>query len=395
MTQSMEIPLDCSDADYLSQVRYALSFAAKDIERYELGADANLRIWLKPDVDPGSVRTKVEKLLGRYSKTQFGLKSVVHFEQRRDLRRSDVWSQLLERRWVSPVGTGHVILRGRAAELQRVIDAKILEAFAGPFGAEEEFYPSTILCRTLDRMHHFTSFPEHVDFVAHVESDVDVLEAFSARCRDEGWQPAHHVGIMGSVEYAITPSCCYHCYEGMEGWDLEKPGRCVTVVLGCHRYEGGNLHSMSRLRAFTMRELVWVGHPEYVKASRTDADRRIVEWAKAWEFDCVFDNANDMFFTDDYAVKASFQRQQEGKRELRLLIPQEDKRISVFSSNFHSNTFGKAFNIKVGGRIATSACVGWGYERWVYAVFSQFGLDPGGWPKGLREDFERLAPRRA
>jgi hypothetical protein len=120
----------------------------------------------------------------------------------------------------------------------------------------------------------------------------------------------------------------------------------------------------------------------------------IVEWAKDWELDCSVENANDMFFTDDYAVKASFQRQQEAKRELRLLIPQDEQRISVFSSNFHSNTFGKAFNISVDGRPATSACVGWGYERWIYAIFSQFGLDIADWPKGLRDDFERYARKR-
>ncbi len=85
-------------------------------------------------------------------------------------------------------------------------------------------------------------------------------------------------------------------------------------------------------------------------------------------------------FHDDYAVKASFQRQQEAK-ELRLKIPSEDQAISVFSSNFHAMTFGKAFDISVGGSLASSACVGWGYERWVYALFSQFGLEVEQWPK--------------
>jgi len=97
-----------------------------------------------------------------------------------------------------------------------------------------------------------------------------------------------------------------------------------------------------------------------------------------------------MFFTDDFSVKASFQRQQEAKRELRMLIPQESRSISVFSSNFHSNTFGKAFHITAGGRPAASACVGWGYERMAYAIFSQFGLDPALWPEALRTDVERL-----
>jgi seryl-tRNA synthetase len=174
----------------------------------------------------------------------------------------------------------------------------------------------------------------------------------------------------------------------MEGWELGSPGRCVTVILGCHRFEGANHESMSRLRAFTMREVVWVGQPRFVTEARAQAEQMIIEWAKEWELVCTLETANDMFFTDDYAVKASFQRQQQAKRELRMRIPFEDRSISVFSSNFHASTFGKAFNITVNGRPATSGCLGWGYERWVYGIFSQFGLDPAQWPTNLRKEFE-------
>jgi hypothetical protein len=120
---------------------------------------------------------------------------------------------------------------------------------------------------------------------------------------------------------------------------------------------------------------------------RAKAEELIVQWAKDWELVGSFETANDMFFTQDYAVKASFQRQQQAKKELRLAIPFEKQSISVFSSNFHSMTFGKAFNITLNGRPATSACVGWGYERWVYAIFSQFGMDWEQWPARLREEF--------
>ena len=173
----------------------------------------------------------------------------------------------------------------------------------------------------------------------------------------------------------------------MAGWTLEQPGRCITAVLGCHRFEGANQTTMSRLRAFSMRQVIWVGHPRYVLESRAKAEELIERQARRWGLHCRLETANDMFFTDDYAVKASFQRQQEAKKELQALIPQEDKWISVISSNFHSSTFGKAFDIKTGGRPAASACVGWGLERLVYAVVSQFGFESADWPTGLREDF--------
>ena len=80
---------------------------------------------------------------------------------------------------------------------------------------------------------------------------------------------------------------------------------------------------MSRLRAFHMREIVWVGQPRFVIEGRAKAEELIVQWAKDWEVVGTFETANDMFFTQDYAVKASFQRQQQAKKELRLLIPFE------------------------------------------------------------------------
>jgi seryl-tRNA synthetase len=233
-----------------------------------------------------------------------------------------------------------------------------------------------------------------MDFVAHLKQDLGVLKHFSDSCRDKGWSPELHDGTMSRSDFAISPSCCYHAYEAMEGWELEKPGRCLTATLHCHRYEGANHKYMSRLRAFTMREVVWVGHPAYIISGRARAEQLIIQWAKDWELSCRFETANDMFFTDDYAVKASFQRQQQGKKELRLDVPSEGRSISCFSSNFHSTTFGKAFGISVAGRPATSGCIAWGYERWVYALLSQFGFRPEEWPAGLRDDYERFVKDR-
>jgi len=387
----LSFPINDVDDDFVAQLEYAMSFASEDVARYEFADDrSELVVHVREGGAAESVRDKVERLIRRYAERKFGLKSVVHFENRRKLVPFDAWKEMVDRRWATPVGTGHVVLRGVAAELMDVIDAKVERMFAREFKAERERFPSTILCRTLDRCNHFTSFPEHMDFVAHLREDVDVLKAFSGQCASEKWSPRAHDGRMGDVEFAITPSCCYHAYEGMEGWKLDKPGRCITATVGCHRYEGANLTTLSRLRAFTMREVIWIGHPEYVKSSRAKADELIVQWAKEWELDCTLENANDMFFTDDYSVKASFQRQQEAKRELRLTIPQEERSISVFSSNFHSATFGRAFDITLDGRPAASACVGWGFERWVYAVLSQFGMTPSNWPEGLRRDHAQV-----
>jgi hypothetical protein len=386
------VPFTIVDSDYRSQLEYALSFAAEEIVSYRINDAASaVEAELSADADSEAVTKKIRELVHRYEKRELGLAKTVDYKYERDLPVIDAWAGLLERRWATQVGQGHVILRGGAAQLASLIDSKIQSIFADHFKAEREFYPSTILCKTLDRIHHFTSFPEHIDFVSHLKSDVDVLNGFSNDCREKGWSPERHEGRMADHDFAICPSCCYHCYEGMEGWVLDGPGRCATMSVNCHRYEGANHKTMSRLRAFTQRDVVWVGQPRFVTEGRAKAEELIVQWAKDWGVVGTFETANDMFFTQDYAIKASFQRQQQAKKELRLSIPSENISISVFSSNFHAQTFGKAFNISAGGRLATSACVGWGIERWVYAIFSQFGLDVEKWPEGPREEFRKFA----
>jgi seryl-tRNA synthetase len=386
---SLTVDLENTTPEYLGQVRYALTFLSEDVVSYEIDESTRqVIVEFRPETDVEAMRGGVDQLLHRYQQSEFGSKSVLYFDQRRELPEIDAWAGLLERRWATPVGEGHVILRGLAAQLQALVDRKVLSMFAREFKAELEIFPSTIRSETLHRCNHFTSFPEHMDFVSHLKQDLEVLSGFSSACRTDGWSPALHEAKMSAHDFAVSPSCCYHAYEGMEGWDLGKPGRCITATLNCHRYEGANHKSLSRLRSFNMREVVWVGQPAWVISSRARAEELIREWARDWELSCTFENANDMFFTDDFAVKASFQRQQEAKRELRMDIPADKNSISVFSSNFHATTFGKAFGITVGGRPVVSACVGWGLERWVYALFSQFGFDPAKWPAGLKRDYD-------
>ncbi len=82
----------------------------------------------------------MEELVGRYQRREFGLPSKVQFEQS-DPPLRDAWNGLLERRWVTPVGQGHVILRGPAAQLAGLIESKVDGIAAKAFQAEREAVP--------------------------------------------------------------------------------------------------------------------------------------------------------------------------------------------------------------------------------------------------------------
>ena len=193
---TITVPIQGVERDALPQLEYALTFASEDIVAARIVDETTIEADVRTAEACDSATAKIRELIDRYAHPEFGLPQEVHFEQARDLPRIDAWQGLLERRLVTPVGKGQVILRGLAARLMSAIDRKVEREFSQHFGAELEIYPSTIESRTLDRCAHFTSFPEHIDFVAHLKEDLDVLNGFVAGCREGGWSSGLHDGRM-------------------------------------------------------------------------------------------------------------------------------------------------------------------------------------------------------
>src|SRR5690349_4927306 len=151
----LTVELENTTPEYLGLVRYALTFLSEDVISYEINEGARrVVIEFRPGTDVEAMRGRVGQLLQRYQQNEFGVKSVLYFDQRRKLPEIDAWTGLLERRWATPVGEGHVILRGPAAQLQALVDRKVLSMFAREFKAELEIFPSTIKSETLHRCKH-------------------------------------------------------------------------------------------------------------------------------------------------------------------------------------------------------------------------------------------------
>ncbi len=87
----------------------------------------------------------------------------------------------------------------------------------------------------------------------------------------------------------------------------------------------------------------------------------------------------------DSSVQATSQRLLELKYEIQLDIAPADS-ISIASFNFHERFFGDSFGITLPDASSTfSGCVGFGLERLAFALVCQHGVDPAGWPQGVRE----------
>ncbi|MEI7025624.1 hypothetical protein [Paenibacillus sp. y28] len=374
------------------QLKYAAAFTSEYIEDIRLEEDTLLLTHNDPR-GSGWIEVRVQKLIERFSHGDFGFKEHILFEHQGSKPYSgNIMNELVESKSMKVLDPGLFIFREPLSSLMRFLDYSFVEKVAKPFGAKEETYPAVIHLTTLDKTNHFTSFPEHLHFLSHLRDDLDVIEAFSESVRQsQGWKQEAPLDLnvnMAKPKLAMNPSTCYHCYEGLQGETIEGDGLVATAVAKCHRYESKNHGDFGRLLDFTMREIIFVGKPEFVRENRLKAVELMKQLAVEWDIDCTMENANDPFFTNDFQVKASFQRNQEMKYELRLTIPYLNKSIACGSVNFHSTAFGTAFDIKMGKRNATTGCVGFGIERWALAILAQFGLDESGWPEAFRSQYQ-------
>ena len=79
--------------------------------------------------------------------------------------------------------------------------------------------------------------------------------------------------------------------------------------------------------------------------------------------------------------------QKEQKLKFEVLVPviSAEDPTAVCSFNFHQEHFGATFGIRTqDGNVANTACLGFGLERIVMALFKTHGFDPIEWPQDVR-----------
>lgn len=391
MQRSIEISIQKMARAGVDQLLYALNFCDPAISGAAAG-DGVLTVRVREGTDEAAradVQRKVERLVTRYSQAEVAF---VDSELARTTRKSGVLrdrhDDLVAQGVLVETGPGMAVLRGWLTRLVEAVDETSVRLIAEPAGAALESYPVAIGAAALAKTQHLSSFPEHLHYLTHLRGDLDAIDAVSESARKRGeWdeQLADEVLHASARPLLImNPSVCYHCYASRAGTAIEGSLEVVTARSRCHRWEGGAMRGLRRLCDFGMREVIFLGHPDAVKEARERAEAQMMEWAEAWELEAAMVNANDPFFTDDYEVKAAFQRRQDLKHELAVPMP-DGKPMAIASSNFHSVTFGKAFGITRGGRPICTGCVGFGLERWAYAVALQHGTDPTRWPAAIQK----------
>ena len=160
----------------------------------------------------------------------------------------------------------------------------------------------------------------------------------------------------------------------------------VTAITKCHRYEASNHSQLGRLMEFSLREVIFLGTPDYVRETRAQSLRLVEDVVRDWHVFGSLASASDPFFSSDYSKKALHQQRLALKYEYRALLPPHQP-ISILSSNLHGPTFSKAFSISLNGRPINTGCIGFGLERFAFAIIAQHGDKPDSWPAKLAADY--------
>jgi hypothetical protein len=300
---------------------------------------------------------------------------------------NEVFEQLRAAGEVTELGEGQMALGSLLLRLSDWLDRQLTAIVRLEFPATVEYrYPTLLPTHVLEAAGYFSSFPQYLMFVTRLHSDIDTYRDFQQQYQATGHLDPRVLSQCDNVDYCLPPTMCFHTFGQYRGRVLDADDVTVVTANGkSFRFESRYSASLERLWDFTIRETVVMGQRADVLHARQRLMERALAFVESLGLDGRCEVGNDPFFCEPGATAArvSSQRLMEQKYELRLGIA-NGRTVAVGSFNFHDEFFGQSFDIALGdGRRTSSACTGFGIERFVYAFLCQYGTDPAHWPSNV------------
>ena len=290
-----------------------------------------------------------------------------------------LYEGLVRHRLIIPVGVQGAF--GRGAVFEDVLDRfnGLVSRISADDGAEVCVFPPVIDRRVLERVDYLDSFP-HLCGSVHSFFGKDA-QARELSERVHGGQP--YGDLLDPTQVVLNPAACYPVYPSFTG-TVPPEGRLVTMLNWVYRHEPSP--EPTRMQSFRVREFVRVGTAEQVVQWRDMWLQRGLELLRSLGLPAEADVASDPFFGRAGRMLAVGQKEQRLKFEVLVPVISAEKPTAVCSFNFHQEHFGGAFDIRTqDGGVANTACLGFGLERIVMALFKTHGFDPREWPASVRQ----------
>jgi seryl-tRNA synthetase len=289
------------------------------------------------------------------------------------------YEDLVKHRLIIPVGVPGAFGRGPVFEDVLARFNEQVSQVARADGAEVMLFPPIISRDVLERSEFLDSFPQLAGTVfSFFGSEIQSKQLSAKVHAHEPWGE-----LQGMTSVVLNPAACYPVYPSFTG-TVPDNGRLVDMQNWVYRHEPSA--EPTRMQSFRVREFVRVGTPEMVVAWRNLWVERGVELLTALGLPARAEVASDPFFGRGGRMLAVSQKEQQLKFEVLVPVISADHPTAVCSFNYHQTKFGDTFGIKTpDGATAHTACLGFGLERCVMALFRHHGCDTAVWPKEVRQ----------
>ena len=286
---------------------------------------------------------------------------------------------------VAALGPGLFAFRGDFLRVRTALDG-LVRAIAGRCGAQDLAYPPLWPVGVLQSINYFHDFPQLAMLAAGVAPHYEARHTFAGRFRkgsgdtviactaENGLAPAAN---------ALAPTVCDCCYWLLRG-RRDVADQILTIHGQVFRNETSAHGRIDRLTGYTMREIVLIGSEAFVLARRETLVDEVIELVTSLDLACTVQAADDPFFSNDALLKNSYQNMAELKYEVVAPLFGGGS-TAVASVNLHNDFFSRSYDYqdREGNHLA-SACVAFGYERMVYALFCRHGAEFSAWPEPVR-----------
>lgn len=280
---------------------------------------------------------------------------------------------------IIPVGVQGAF--GRGAVFEDVLERfnNLVTEIARDDKAETRTFPPIVNRKVIEKNNYLESFPHLCGTVfSFFGKELQAREMAQKAARGEPWNE-----YLGITDVCMTPAICYPLYPTLKG-TLPAGGRLFSMLGWAFRHEPSP--EPTRMQSFRMRE--------FIRAGTADD---VVEWRDMWlqrgltllrdlGLNANSDVASDPFFGRGGKMMAANQKEQRLKFEVLVPVISEENPTAVCSFNFHQDHFGSKWEIHTAdGHVANTACLGFGLERIVMALFKTHGFETDQWPAQVRK----------
>lgn len=322
----------------------------------------------KNDINIPKFKKNILKLAIRTNLTKRISNNKIFFQNNISIKNpnKNVYKNLVKSKQINKVSEGVYIYQGNFLKTLRKIDNFFL-LHGKKEGYQEVFVNETLPLTSLIDNSYLNNFPNHLFFVSNVKRDLNVLDKISA---EKNFNNSFFLNKLESPKLVLSPTVCYHCFELNKKQDL-KSEITYNVVSKCNRYESKNYKTLERLQTFTMREYVAYGSEIYVENFLKKNMEKFIKIFQKLNIKFKIVSASDPFFSQDGLKKLLFQGSKTLKYEIQFYLPEEKKWLAVGSFNNHLTTLTNKYKITKNSNLLYSGCIGFGFERFIYALISQ------------------------